>query len=62
MSLSPLDRVRNTRPGDLAVTVSSRITAAEADALKALAYRNGCSKASIIREMLRDSLSPLLQE
>jgi hypothetical protein len=61
MPLGPLDRVRGTRPGDLTVTVSARLTTAEADALKALAQRNGCSKASIIREIVRDALAPLLE-
>jgi hypothetical protein len=59
MPLGPLDRVRGTRTGDLDVTVSARLTTAEADALKALAQRNGCSKASIIREMVRDALGQI---
>lgn len=61
MALNPLDRVRNTRPGDLTCTVSARITQAEADALTALATRNGCSKAALMRELLRDGLAPLLE-
>jgi predicted DNA-binding protein len=61
MALNPLDRVRHTRTGDLACTISARITQAEADALTALAKRNGCSKASLVRELLRDGLKPLLE-
>ena len=61
MPLGPLDRMRVTRPGDLAVTVSARVFTAEADALKDLAQRNRCSKASIMREMVRDALAPPLE-
>jgi predicted DNA-binding protein len=61
VALNPLDRVRNTRPGDLVCTVSARITQAEADALAALAQRNGCSKAALMRELLRDGLKQLLE-
>lgn len=61
VDLHPLDRVRNTRTGDLVCTVSARLTQPEADALAALAKRNGCSKASLMRELLRDGLKPLLE-
>lgn len=61
MALNPLDRVRNTRTGDLACTISARITQEEADALTALAKRNGCSKAALMRELLRDGLKALLE-
>jgi predicted DNA-binding protein len=61
MALNPLDRIRNTRPGDLTRTVSARITPEESDALDALAKRNGCSKAALVRELLRDGLAPLLE-
>lgn len=40
---------------------SDRKTQAEADALAALAKRNGCSKAALMRELLRDGLAPLLE-
>jgi hypothetical protein len=61
MSQSPLDRVRGTRPGDLTVTVSARITQTEASCLFGLARRNGCSKASIIRELLREGLASMVE-
>jgi hypothetical protein len=61
MYRSPLDRVRGTRPGDLTVTVSARITQAEAIALISLAQSNRCSKASIIRELLREALGEAVE-
>jgi hypothetical protein len=61
MAMNPLDRVRNTRTGDLTCSTAIRLTQAEADALAELAQGNGCSRAALMRELVRDGLKPLLE-
>jgi predicted DNA-binding protein len=53
--------VRNTRTGNLTCSTAIRLTQAEADALAALAQGNGCSRAALMRELVRDGLKPLLE-
>jgi hypothetical protein len=61
MTRNALDRLRGTRPGDLVCSTAIRLTKEEADVLTDLAHRAGCSRAALMRELVRDGLKTLLE-